>query len=215
MRTLIVDDHNLVRAGMRRMLDGMAPYAEVVGETANGREALRMVTDLDVELMITDLSMPEIDGINLIRKAKKKTPKLKCLVLSMHTSQEYVVGALRAGASGYVHKNASADELLLAIQSLGKGATYLHPAVAGSVVDLLRENADVSDPLDLLTERQREILKLIAEGRSTREIGERLNVSVKTVETHRAQLMDRLNIRNIPGLVKFAVRKGLVDLESD
>jgi len=215
MRTLIVDDHNLVRAGLRRMLEGMSPHTEVVGESANGREALRMITDLDVELMITDLSMPDIDGINLIKKAIRKVPRIKCLVLSMHTSQEYVVSALRAGASGYVHKNASADELLLAIQALEKGATYLHPAVAGSVVDLLRETEDNANPLDLLTERQREILKLIAEGHSTREIGSRLNVSVKTVETHRTQLMDRLDIRNVPGLVKFAVRKGLVDLESD
>lgn len=215
MRTLIVDDHNLVRAGLRRMLEGMAPHAEVVGESANGREALRLVVNLDVELLITDLSMPDIDGINLIKKAIRKVPRLKCLVLSMHTSQEYVVSALRAGACGYLHKDASAEELLLAIQTVEKGATYLHPAVAGTVVDLLRDTEEVSDPLDILTERQREILKLIAEGLSTREIGARLNVSAKTVETHRAQLMDRLNIRNIPGLVKFAVRKGLVDLEQD
>ncbi len=215
MRTLIVDDHNLVRAGMRRMLEGMSPHTEVVGESANGREALRMIGKLGVELLITDLSMPDIDGINLIKKAVKQSPGLKCLVLSMHTTQEYVVAALRAGACGYVHKNASAEELLLAVQSAEEGTTYLHPSVAGSVVELLRETGESTDPLDMLTDRQREILKLIAEGHSTRVIGERLNVSVKTVETHRSQLMERLNIRNIPGLVKFAVRNGLVDLESD
>ena len=214
MRTLIVDDHNLVRAGIRRMLEGMSPHTEVVAEAANGRDALRLTTELDIELMITDLSMPDIDGVTLIRKAVRLSPALRCLVLTMHTGQEHVAAALRAGACGYLHKDASADELLLAVQSIEKGATYLHPAIAGSVVDMIRDSAESADPLDLLTNRQREILKLIAEGHSTREIADRLSVSVKTVETHRTQLMERLNIRNIPGLVKFAVRKGLVDLES-
>ena len=214
MRTLIVDDHNLVRAGIRRMLEGMSPHTDVVGETGNGREALQMISDLDVELVLTDLSMPDIDGINLIKKAIKKMPGIKCVVLSMHTAQEHVVSALRAGACGYIHKDASADELLIAIQSVGKGATYLHPAVAGTVVDVLRDAEGSADPLDQLTDRQRETLKLIAEGHSTKEIAERMHVSVKTVETHRSQLMERLDIRNVPGLVKFAVRKGLVDIES-
>ena len=214
MRTLIVDDHNLVRAGIRRMLEGMSPHTDVVGETGNGREALKMISDLDVELVLTDLSMPEIDGINLIKKAIKKQPGIKCVVLSMHTAQEHVVSALRAGACGYIHKDASADELLIAIQSVGNGATYLHPAVAGTVVDVLRDAQGSADPLDQLTDRQRETLKLIAEGYSTKEIAERMHVSVKTVETHRSQLMDRLDIRNVPGLVKFAVRRGLVDIES-
>lgn len=214
MRTLIVDDHNLVRAGLRRMLEGGTPPTNVVGESGNGRDALRLIDELDVDCLITDLSMPDMDGFNLIKKALKRKPTVKCMVLSMHTTQEYVVAALRAGACGYVHKNASADELVLALRSVEKGATYLHPSVAGSIVDLLRESEESHDPLDLLTDRQREILKLIAEGHATREIADRLTVSVKTVETHRAQLMDRLDIRNVPGLVKFAVRKGLVDLES-
>ena len=214
MRTLIVDDHNLVRAGIRRMLDGLLPGMQIVGESGNGREALRMIVDDQVELLITDLSMPDIEGTTLIRKAKKRAPDLKCIVLSMHTTQDHVVAALRAGADGYVHKNASASELQDAVESVVKGATYLHPAIAGSVVDLLRESEGSGDPLDQLTERQREILKLIAEGLTTREIAGRLRVSAKTVETHRAQLMDRLNIRNVPGLVKLAIRKGLVDVES-
>lgn len=196
------------------MLEGM-PFVEVVGESANGRDAMRLLPKLDVELMITDLSMPDIDGISLIKKVHKRTPDVKCMVLSMHTGQEYVVAALRAGACGYVHKNATAEELLDAVKAVEKGATYLHPAVAGSVVDLLRQSEDSTDPLNLLTDRQREILKLIAEGHNTKEIAGRLNVSVKTVETHRSQLMERLNIRNVPGLVKIAVRTGLVDLESD
>ncbi len=215
MRTLIVDDHNLVRAGFRRMLDGMTPLVEVVGETGNGREALRMIGELDVELVITDLSMPDLGGVELIRKAMKRNPDLKCVVLSMHTAREHVGAALRAGACGYLHKNASDDELTVALQTVARGATYLHPAVAGSVVEMLREIEESIDPLDQLTDRQRETLKLVAEGYSTKEIAERMHVSAKTVETHRAQLMERLDIRNVPGLVKFAVRRGLVDLESD
>lgn len=197
------------------MLEGMASNVEVVGESDNGRDALAVIADLDVDVLMTDLAMPDMDGIALIKKAQRKVPGLRCLVLSMHTGQEYVVAALRAGASGYVHKNASAEDLLVAVQAVGKGATFLHPAVAGSVVDLLRGSGNISDPLDLLTDRQREILKLIAEGCSTKEIAARLSVSAKTVETHRSQLMDRLQIRNIPGLVRFAVRRGLVDLEAD
>lgn len=215
MRTLIVDDHNLVRAGIRRMVESMSPETEVVAEASNGREALRLITDLDVELLITDLTMPDMDGITLIRRALKRTPELKCMVLSMHTAKDRVVSALKAGAAGYVYKDASAEELMIAINAVTKGATYLHPRVAGSVVEVLRESDELTDPLDTLTDRQREILKLIAEGLSTREIGERLVVSAKTVETHRAQLMERLNIRNVPGLVKFAVRTGLVELDTD
>ena len=214
MRILIVDDHNLVRAGIRRMLDGLLPCMEIVGESGNGREALRMIVDNNVELLITDLSMPDIEGTSLIRKAKKRAPELKCIVLSMHTTQDHVVAALRAGADGYVHKNASANELQDAVESVAGGATYLHPSIAGSVVDLLRESDGSGDPLDQLTDRQREVLKLIAEGCTTREIADKLSVSAKTVETHRSQLMDRLNIRNVPGLVKLAIRKGLVDIES-
>jgi len=214
MRILIVDDHNLVRAGIRRMLDGMLPKMDIVGESGNGREALRMIADNDVDLLITDLSMPDIEGTSLIRQAKKRAPGLKCIVLSMHTTRDHVVSALRAGADGYVHKNASASELQNAVQSIAEGATYLHPSIAGSVVDLLRESQGSDDLLDQLTDRQREVLKLIAEGCTTKEIADRLNVSAKTVETHRTQLMDRLNIRNVPGLVKLAIRKGLVDIES-
>ena len=215
MRTLLVDDHNLVRAGIRRMLESMPSQADVVAEAANGREALRLIVDHDIELLMTDLAMPDMDGITLIRRALRRTPDLRCVVLSMHTTQDRVVSALKAGAIGYVYKDASADELLASIQAASKGSTYLHPRIAGSVVDILRSGDGSDDPLDVLTDRQREILKLIAEGLSTKQIGERLAVSAKTVETHRAQLMERLNIRNVPGLVKFAVRHGLVELTSD
>ena len=215
MRTLLVDDHNLVRAGIRRMLESMSSQVDVVGEAANGREALRLLQDHDVELLMTDLAMPDMDGITLIRRALRRKPDLRCVVLSMHTARDRVVAALRAGALGYIYKDATADELLASIEAVGAGSTYLHPRIAGSVDDILHAAKTSDDPLDILTDRQREILKLIAEGLSTKQIGERLAVSAKTVETHRAQLMERLEIRNVPGLVKFAVRHGLVELTSD
>lgn len=212
-RALIVDDHSLVRAGIRRMVEMKCPYTEVVGDTNSGRDALRMIAELDADLLITDLSMPDMDGIGLIKRARKRHPDLKCVVLSMHTGQQYVLSALNAGACAFVHKGASAEDLIEALRVVYEGSTYLHPNVAGTVIDKIRELEEGSDLLSLLTDRQRETLKLIAEGNSTREIADKLNVSAKTVETHRAQLMDRLDIHDIPGLVKYAIRAGLTDLE--
>ncbi len=211
-RALLVDDHKLVRHALRRMIEVMDTPTEIVGESSSGIEALRLIDELDIDLLITDLSMPDIDGVALIRKAMRRKPDLKCIVLSMHTSREYVLAALQAGACGYVHKNASAEELRNALESAYQGTSYLHPSVASSVVDLVREAADIMDPLSLVTERQRDVLKLVAEGKSTRDIAELLSLSVKTVETHRKQLMERLEIFDVPGLVKLAIRSGLVDL---
>lgn len=212
-RAIIVDDHSLVRSGIRRIIEWKCPFTEVVGDTKSGRDALRLIPELEADLVVTDLSMPDMDGIGLIKKVRKRFPDVKCIVLSMHTGQEYVLGALRAGACAYVHKGAASDELLEALKVVYGGSTYLHPTVAGAVVDKLRDLGDGTDLLEALTDRQREILKLIAEGHATRQIAEKLNVSAKTVETHRAQLMDRLEIHDIPGLVKYAIRAGLIDLE--
>lgn len=213
-RALLVDDHSLVRAGIRRMIEEVADQTVVVGETNSGRDALRLIGDLNIDLLITDLSMPDLDGIGLIKAALKRQPDLYCLALSMHTSSEYVAAALRAGARGYLHKNATAEELKQALDACRSGTHYLHPNVAGSVVGILRDSSESDNPLDLLSDRQREVLKLIADGHKTREIAEMLNVSVKTIETHRSQLMDRLGIHDVPGLVKLAIRNGLADLET-
>lgn len=213
-RALLVDDHSLVRSGIRRMIEEVADQTIVVGETNTGRDALHLIIDLDIDLLITDLSMPDLDGIGLIKAALKRNPDLYCMVLSMHTSSEYVAAALRAGARGYLPKTASAEELKQALDAIGSGTHYLHPDVAGSVVAILRDSSDLDNPLDLLSDRQREVLKLIADGHNTRQIAEMLNVSVKTVETHRSQLMEKLGIHDIPGLVKFAIRQGLADLET-
>ena len=213
-RALLADDHSLVRSGIRRMIEDVTDQTIVVGETNTGRDALRLVADLDVDLLITDLSMPDLDGIGLIKAALKRKPDLACIVLSMHTSREYVAAALKAGAKGYLPKSATAEELKQALDAVRRGSHYLHPNIAGSVVAVLRDGTDLDNPLDLLSDRQREVLKLIADGQTTRQVAETLSVSVKTVETHRSQLMERLEIYDIPGLVKFAIRHGLADLDA-
>lgn len=212
-RALLVDDHSLVRSGIRRMIEEVTDQTIVVGETNAGRDAVRLIGDLNIDLLITDLAMPDLDGIGLIKAALKLKPDLYCLVISMHTSSEYVAAALKAGARGYLNKNATAEELKQALDAVRSGTHYLHPSIAGSVVNILRESSDSDNPIDLLSDRQREVLKLIADGHNTRDIAETLNVSVKTIETHRSQLMDRLGIHDIAGLVKLAVRHGLADLE--
>ena len=211
-RALLVDDHSLVRSGIRRMIEDVTDETVVVGETNTGRDALHLLGDLDIDLLITDLSMPDLDGIGLIKAALKRKPDLSCIVLSMHTSSEYVAAALKAGAVGYLPKSATAEELKQALDAVQRGTHYLHPTVAGSVVAVLRDSSELEDPLDVLSDRQREVLKLIADGHSTRQMAQTLNVSVKTIETHRSQLMDRLGIFDVPGLVKFAIRHGLADL---
>jgi DNA-binding NarL/FixJ family response regulator len=211
-RAILVDDHGLVRSGIRQMIESMTDDTIVVGETNSGRDALKLLDRLRIDIVITDLSMPDMDGIALIKAVRKRNPGVKCLVLSMHTNNEYVAAALQAGACGYLNKNASAEELLQALQAARAGEHYLHPSIAGSVVDMLRGSAALASPLDVLSERQREVLKLLAEGSNTREIAEKLSLSVKTVETHRAQLLERLDVRTIPDLVRVAIRHGLVEL---
>lgn len=213
-RVLLVDDHSLVRSGIREMINSNSSTTEVIAETDNGRDALKLLSEMHpVDVLITDLSMPEMDGIALIKAARKRHPDLNCIVLSMHTANEYVAAAFRAGACGYLHKNASTGELMEALEQARKGDYYLHPNITGSLVDILRDPQAAADPLDRLSDMQRAVLKLIAEGNSIREIAEYMNKSPKTIETHKKAIQDRLEIRDIPGLVKFAVRRGLVDLE--
>ncbi|MEM6512491.1 MAG: response regulator transcription factor [Pseudomonadota bacterium] len=213
-KALLVDDHSLVRNGIRDMINSNSEHTEVVAETDNGRDGLKVISELDIDLLITDLSMPEMDGIALIKAARKRSPDLNCIVLSMHTANEYVAAAFRAGACGYLHKNASTNELMEALDQARNGGYYMHPNIAGSLVDILRKSDASSDPLERLSDRQRDVLKLLAEGNSTKAIAEIMNVSPKTVETHRGAIMERLGIRDVPGLVKFAVAHGLVDLET-
>lgn len=214
MRTRIVlaDDHALVRQGFRALLSSISDF-EVVGEAGNGREALRLIRTLAPQVVLMDVAMPELNGLDATAHAMREWPHLKVIIVSMHATEAYVIEALRAGAAGYLLKNADADELERAIRAVVRGERYLAPSVSQRVIDrfLRTEDGVQAAGETVLSARQREVLQLIAEGRNTREIAERLNLSVKTVETHRAQLMHRLEIFEVAGLTRYALRIGLID----
>jgi DNA-binding NarL/FixJ family response regulator len=207
MRILIADDHTLVRAGLTSLIARL-PEMEVVAEAADGRQALRLVRDLQPDIVLMDIAMPGLNGLESAERIHGIHPKIKIIILSMHASEEYVAHALKAGASGYLLKDAATAELEMALKSVSMGQFYLSPAISRQVVDNFLRGGPTG--LDLLTPRQREILQLIAEGKGTRDIAETLHLSVKTVETHRAQLMERLDIHDIAGLIRYALRKGLI-----
>ena len=210
-RILIADDHRLVRAGLRSLLEKI-PSVEVVAEASDGREALNLVKTIHPDIVLMDLAMPRLNGVEAVRRLSKEFPRTKAIVVSMHGSEEYIRPALRAGASGYLIKDAAAAELALAIQTVMHGETYLSPQISKLVIKNYFEPTDHRPrSLEQLTSRQREILQMIAEGKSTREIAATLQISVKTVEAHRLQLMARLGIHDVPGLVRYAIRNGIVD----
>ena len=214
VRIVLADDHALVRAGMRSLLSGVAGV-EVVGEAQDGQQVLELVDRLSPRLVLMDIAMPGLNGLEATARIVKRHPHTAVIILSMHAAEEYALQALRAGAAGYLLKDADVAELELAILAVARGETYLSPAVSKHLVtDFRRRVAEPSDPLERLTPRQREVLQLIAEGRATKEIAAKLKLSVKTIETHRAQLMDRLDIHDVAGLVRFAVRVGLVSPEA-
>jgi DNA-binding NarL/FixJ family response regulator len=210
MRVLLADDHTLVRAGIRTLIEGL-DGASVVAETGDGLEAVDLCERLRPDVVLLDVTMPGLNGLEAAPRIARVSPGTKILVLSMHASEGYVAQALRAGVHGYLLKDAAATELEVALRAVLRGSSYLSPAISRHVVDgFLRGTGQPASPLSLLTARQREILQLVAEGRSTKEIAADLGLSVKTVETHRAQLMERLEIRDVAGLVRLAIREGLV-----
>jgi len=217
VRILLADDHQMMRAGIRALVQGFSGY-EVVGETGDGREVLRLAKSLAPDLILMDLSMPGLNGLNATARVVKDHPALRVIVLSMHTSESYVLDALRAGASGYVVKGAAPEELEQALKAVAADDRYLSPAISRYLLDdylrLVRGGGEPQKEAALLTPRQREILQLIAEGRPTREIAERLSISIKTVETHRAQIMQRLNVHDVASLTRYAIRLGLITPES-
>jgi len=213
LRVLLADDHALVRAGFRSLLEKMAGI-EVVAETGDGRQALELIKQHRPEVVLMDIAMPGLNGLEAVARAGKEFPTVKAIILSMHANEEYVVQALRAGAAGYLLKEAAVAELELALGAVARGETYLSPRVSKPVIDRYLERlGNQRAPLEQLTPRQREIVQLISEGKSTKEIAFLLKVSVKTVEAHRAQLMQRLGIHDVPGLVRYAMRTGLVPPE--
>jgi DNA-binding NarL/FixJ family response regulator len=212
-RILIADDHALFRAGMRTLLR-MLPNVKVVAEAATGREAVDLARQHHPDVVVMDISMREMNGLDAALRIKAENPGIRIIILSMHESEEFVVRAFRSGASGYLLKDSTESELKLALDSIMRGETYLSPRVSRHVVNAFVERADPASCVDFqLTPRQREILQLLAEGHSTKEVAYRLGVSIKTVESHRAQIMKRLDIRDLPGLVRYAIRSGLVSPE--
>jgi DNA-binding NarL/FixJ family response regulator len=210
LRVVLADDHALVRAGIRALLEKL-PGIEVVGEADNGRQALELIKKTSPNLILLDISMAELGGLEALPRIVRDFPGVKVLILSGHANEEYVLRALRCGATGYMLKEAAAEELGLAIKAVAQDKTYLSPSVSRTVVEsYLQRAAGEEGPIEQLTARQREVLQLIAEGKNTKEIASTLEVSVKTVEAHRLQLMARLGIHDVPGLVRYAIRSGLV-----
>lgn len=213
IRVVLAEDHRLVRAGLRALLETSSKI-EVVGEADDGRKALELVARQRPTLVLMDIAMPSLDGLETTRRIVKEHPDVRVIILSMHTDDKYVLQALRAGARGYLLKDAVPRELELAVDAVVGGEIFLSPAISKRVVeDYLHRAGNDTTPLDQLSPRQREILQLIAEGRSTKRIAALLATSVKTVETHRSVLMERLDIHDIAGLVRFAVRHGLVSAD--
>ncbi len=208
IRILLADDHVLVRQGFKMILSAQ-PDMQIVGEAANGRETVEQCEKLQPDLVLMDVTMPELNGIEATRRIATASPRTRVLALSMHKDAVYVREILRAGARGYLLKDSAEADLIAAVRSVAKGEGYLSPAVSDAVLTDYRKH--VSDPLDLLTSREREVLQMIAEGKTNKEIATALNLSVYTVEAHRGRVMEKLNLHSTGELVRFALRSGLID----
>ena len=213
IRVLLADDHALVRAGIRSLLGSMVDV-QVIAEASSGEEALELASRELPDVVLMDIAMKGITGLEAAARMRELHPSVRVVILSMHSGEEYVLQALRAGAVGYLLKDAATGELELALRSVIRGESWLSPAVSRQVVEGYVQRVGGEAAPDLLTARQREVLRLVAGGKSTKEIAYLLNLSVKTVETHRAQIMERLGIRDVAGLVRYALRTGLVPPEN-
>ena len=213
IRVLLADDHTILRAGLRMMLS-VQPDIEIVGEASDGRQAIAEAQRLQPDVILMDITMPEVNGIEATRQVKKLLPETRVLGLTMHENEEYLFQVLRAGASGYILKEAADTELISAIRIVNNGSFYLSPSAQSMMVGdyLLRvRTGEERDSYSELTEREREILKLVADGLTNNQIAERLIISPKTVDTHRTHIMDKLNLHNRAELVKYAMRRGLLE----
>ena len=212
----MADDHEIVRAGLRMLLQSQ-PDIEIVAEVDNGRAAIVQARELQPDIVLMDISMPDVDGFEATRQIKRALPKTAVLALTMHESDEYFFKMLEAGASGYVPKKAAPTDLVAAIRTVCGGGVFLYPSLAKSLVrDFMgraQETTGARETLDGLTEREQEVLKLIADGSTNQEIADKLTISVKTVERHRANIMAKLNLHSRTELVKYAIRKGLIEVE--
>jgi two-component system, NarL family, response regulator NreC len=205
---LLADDHAVVRQGFKMILAAQ-PDMEIVGEAGNGREALDLAGKLQPDVIVMDVAMPELNGIEATRRVADVSPRSRVLALSMHKDSVYVREILRAGARGYLLKDSISSDLLAAVRAIARGEGYLSPGVSDAVLNDYRRH--VTDPIDLLSSREREVLQMIAEGKTNKDIATVLNLSVYTVDAHRGRIMEKLNMHSVTDLVRFAVRCGLVD----
>jgi DNA-binding NarL/FixJ family response regulator len=217
VRVILADDHTLVRGGIRRILEG-EPHVAVVGEASDGHAALDAIRRVEADVLLLDLKMPGPDGIEVLRTAKAERPALKVLVLTMHAGREYVARAMQEGADGYLLKDSAVQDLVVALDTVTAGGSYYSPAIRQQMAEILREGARPPQAIDTLTGREREVLTLLARGHSSREIGAQLEISSRTVETHRANLMRKLSVKSVALLTQVAIREGILDVppaESD
>jgi two-component system response regulator NreC len=205
---LLADDHTIVRQGLKMILSSQSDL-NVVGEAANGRDVVELAQKLKPDIVLLDVAMPELNGIEATRQMMQANPRLRILVLSMHKEAVYVREILKAGARGYLLKDVIDTELVNAVRSVARGDGYISPAVSGALLSDYRQN--VTDPVDLLTNREREVLQLIAEGKTNKEVASKLNLSVYTVDSHRGKIMEKLNLHSTGELVRFAIKHGLTD----
>ena len=213
-RIVIAEDHTILREGLRAILSSNSEF-EIVGEAGDGREAIRCVESIQPDLVLMDLSMPRTNGLEAIKEIKKQNPKIKVMALTVHKTEEYILEALKGGADGYVLKDATQAELVAAIKKVLMGKRYLSPDISEKVIEGYlegRKTVKTTSAWDTLTQREREILKLIAEGFRNKEVADYLCISLKTVEKHRANLMKKLDLHNAAALTAFAMEKGLVSL---
>ena len=214
IKVLVADDHTILRQGIKALLDNQEGI-EVVGEAKDGREAIKVIEELLPDVIMMDIAMPGLNGLEATRRIKKKFPKMKVLVLTMYANEEYIFQILNAGANGYLVKETAFQDLISAIKAVYRGESFMSPSISKKVVNgyIQQARGDKKKSCEVLTHREREVLQLIAEGNSSKKIAEALFISPKTVETHRTHLMDKLNIHNRSGLIKYAIRKGMVDID--
>jgi DNA-binding NarL/FixJ family response regulator len=206
MRVLLAEDHQIVRQGVRSLLEKAGH--EVVGEASDGQEAVQLARTLSPDIAVLDVAMPRMNGLDTAREIRSLSPRTKTILLTMYTDKAYILEAIKIGAKGYVVKTEAADDLIRAIREISRGEIYMSPSIANSFVGAYLDDSQL--PADSLTRRERQVLHLIAEGNTTKEIAHQLNISFKTAESHRSHLMRKLDLHDIAGLVRYAIQKGII-----